>query len=83
MSCAGVKLIGPFRGMSCGAIATYGFRGKYYCAAHRTIAAENPQQFTRAKATLGRFLVKRAAEEAQRVAQVDAFQAPESHTGPM
>ena len=76
MSCAGVKLSGTGRGTPCGAVAPYTLRGKSYCAAHRTIAAEAPGEFTAARATLGRRLVRQAERQALADAQLDAFEQP-------
>ena len=73
MQCSGVKLNGPFRGRPCNSVAHYVFRGKHYCASHRTIAAAAPEEFTAARATLGRRLVKQQEADARSVAQVDAF----------
>lgn len=73
MSCSGVKLSGTGRGTPCGAVAPYKLRGKSYCAAHRTIAAEAPGEFVAARATLGRKLVRQAELQTLQDAQVDAF----------
>jgi hypothetical protein len=71
--CSGVKLSGSDRGRPCGSVASYVFRGKSYCAAHRTIAAAAPEEFTAARATLGRRLVRAEEEAAAISAKVDAF----------
>lgn len=69
MSCAGVKLQGAHRGQPCNARAHYAFRGKMYCANHRTIAAAAPQEFTAAREAmfrrLGRAEAERLAESLQ------------------
>lgn len=74
MSCSGVKLSGGCRGTPCGAVAPYTLRGKSYCAAHRTIAAEAPGEFVAARATLGRKLVRKAEQQAEAKRQLDAFE---------
>jgi len=72
--CAGVKLSGAHRGEQCGGRGHYAFRGKMYCASHRTIAAAAPYEFTAARNTLYRRLGRAEAERAAQAAQVDAFE---------
>lgn len=88
MSCYGVKLSGTGRGTPCGAVASYTLRGKSYCAAHRTIAGEAPGEFVAARATLGRKLVRLAAQRDLDARQVSIFELAENDSslsagGPM
>ena len=78
MKCSGVQLTGYYLGEGCGAVAKYEHRGKYYCAAHNTVAKKEPARFKRAlrlweRAELRRIRKERAAE-ALRGSQIDIFE---------
>jgi hypothetical protein len=45
MKCSGVDVSGYRKGEPCGAYAKFEFKGKHYCAAHRTIAQKEPGRF--------------------------------------
>lgn len=73
MSCAGVTLRGFRRGEPCGSPGQYAYRGKMYCAQHRTIAAASPGEFKLAQAALFKRLGKEVYKAMQAAKQVDAF----------
>jgi hypothetical protein len=72
--CDGVQLSGPRRGEPCRANASYAYRGKLYCANHRTIIAASPGEFAAAKDSYYRRLGRAAANADQDAAQLDAFE---------
>jgi hypothetical protein len=81
LKCAGVNISGYRLGDPCGAVAKYAHKGRYYCAAHKTIAVKEPGRFKRAtqlweKAELRRIRKERQAE-AQRGQQIDLVEACE------
>ena len=79
MICSAVNVSGYRKGDPCGAVAKYAHKGKYYCAAHKTIAVKEPGRFKRAtelweKARLREIRLERLAE-AQRGQQIDLVEA--------
>jgi hypothetical protein len=78
VSCAGVTLRGYRRGEPCGTPGQYAYRGKMYCAQHRTIAAASPGEFKLAQAALFKRLGKEAYKAMQAKAQLDAFDSQSS-----
>jgi hypothetical protein len=79
MKCSGVDVSGYRKGESCGAHAKFEFKGKHYCAVHRTIAQKEPGRFKAAlvcweKAELRRIRKHRLAE-ALKGTQIDLVDA--------
>lgn len=59
MKCSGVQVSGYWKGYSCGAVPVAKFKGKSYCATHRTIAEIAPGRFEKALASYARALRRR------------------------